>query len=89
LTTIGITLGDPAGVGPVIALKAMRGLAAESALTLRLIGTRAAAEAAAALVGVAPPALIEATEARAPTPYGRVAAEAGRQAYCAVATAVE
>jgi 4-hydroxythreonine-4-phosphate dehydrogenase len=89
VTTIGITLGDPAGVGPEIALKAVRSLAGESSLSLRLIGTRAAVTAATAIVGEVPHALVEATEARAPTPYGAVTAEAGRQAYCAVAKAVE
>ena len=101
---LAITMGDPAGVGPEIVVKACARLAprvAEGALRLLVIGHRSALrEAEARLGGV--PGLAEVTEAGegprlaflaegeelAPIALGGVAAEAGRFAYLAVARAV-
>ncbi|MGQ0664063.1 MAG: 4-hydroxythreonine-4-phosphate dehydrogenase PdxA [Pseudomonadota bacterium] len=102
---IGLTMGDPAGIGPEIALKAVKELAprvAANELDLVVIGTgRCLADCAAALGfparlstdGSRGPwplvPTIEAAGARAEIPIGQVGAEAGRLAYHAVARAVE
>ena len=101
---LAITMGDPAGVGPEIVVKACARLAprvAAGALRLLVIGHRSALRAAEARLGGVP-GLAEVTEAAegpglaflaageelAPIALGGVAAEAGRFAYLAVARAV-
>ena len=102
---LAITMGDPAGVGPEIVVKACARLAprvAEGVLRLLVIGHRSALRAAEARLGAVSglaelaevgqgPALafLAAGEERAPIALGEVAAEAGRFAYLAVARAVE
>ena len=102
---LAITMGDPAGVGPEIVVKACARLAplvAAGALRLLVIGHRTALREAEARLGVASglaevaeggeagPGLgfLAAGEELAPIVPGRVAAEAGRFAYLAVARAV-
>jgi 4-hydroxythreonine-4-phosphate dehydrogenase len=91
-------MGDPAGVGPELCLKATARLAARIRardLDLVTIGTAAAIEEARdrliakGLRRYAPrPALIEATAAAAPVRPGETSAEAGRQAFRAIETAI-
>ena len=104
--TLAITIGDPAGIGPEIALKAARRLAKRTErgeLHLALIGSAAClADIGKALDLPVPPVvddtdpaawpdvcIVEAGPPRAPVRLGEVAAEAGRQAYAAVAKGVE
>ena len=98
--TLAITMGDPAGVGPEIILKAARRLRhrLESGhLKLLVIGHRSALAAARALVADAPEvpvvseaddfpalALLPAGDERAPLPTGTISGEGGRFAYLAV-----
>jgi len=102
---LAITMGDPAGVGPEIVVKACMRLAprvAEGVLRLLVIGHRGALREAEARLGAVPglpevtavgqgPALafLAAGEERAPIALGEVTAEAGRFAYLAVARAVD
>ncbi|MDE2582135.1 MAG: 4-hydroxythreonine-4-phosphate dehydrogenase PdxA [Rhodospirillales bacterium] len=97
-------MGDPAGVGPEIIVKAcvrLQPRLRDGALRLLVIGHRAALERARRNLGAEPafpdaaagadlPALafLAAGEAREPMPVGEIAAEAGRFAYLAVARAV-
>ena len=98
--TLAITMGDPAGVGPEIIVKAARRLRYRldgGHLRLLAIGHRSALEAARAVVADAPDfpavdeaaewpalALLPAGEEQAHVVTGEVSAEAGRFAYLAV-----
>jgi 4-hydroxythreonine-4-phosphate dehydrogenase len=100
---LGLTMGDPAGVGPEIALKALRDLAPREAageLALVLIGTASCMAEAAERLGM--PAritadaggwpnvrLIEAATTEKPIAPGRLSAEAGRLAFAAIERAVQ
>ncbi len=101
---LAITMGDPAGVGPEIIVKACRALAsrvAKGEMRLVVIGHRSALEGARAVLG-GPAGLAEiaddpnwpdlaflpAGEEREPIRFGQVSAEAGRFAYLAVERAV-
>jgi 4-hydroxythreonine-4-phosphate dehydrogenase len=101
---LAVTMGDPAGIGPEIMLKAARRLApriAAGELRLLFIGHRSALAAARAVVADAPDipdtaedadwpglALLAAGEERAPISWGEMSEEAGRFSYLAVAAAV-
>ena len=101
---LAITMGDPAGIGAEIIVKAARRLAPRldaGNLRLLIIGHRTALEKAQALLGDhtaipvvtadAPfPALafLPASEERAPIATGQMSAEAGRFSYLAIETAV-
>ena len=104
--TLAITIGDPAGIGPEISLKAAHRLAPRTArgeLRLVLIGdTACLSDIGSALdlpvppmaQGVDPAAwpevcIVEAGPPRATVRLGTVSAEAGRQAYEAVAKGVD
>jgi 4-phospho-D-threonate 3-dehydrogenase / 4-phospho-D-erythronate 3-dehydrogenase len=102
--TLAVTMGDPAGIGPEIIVKACLRLAPrlrEGALRLLVIGHRGALDRACRQLGGAPafpeavpgpdaPALafLPAGEEQGPVPVGEIAAEAGRFAYLAVERAV-
>ncbi len=102
---LAITMGDPAGIGPEIILKACRRLESRIAgheMRLLIIGHRSALEAARTVLretvlipetsaeGPWPAlALLPAGEEREPITFGRVAPEAGRFAYLAVEQAVQ
>jgi 4-hydroxythreonine-4-phosphate dehydrogenase len=102
---LAITMGDPAGIGPEIIVKAAHRLAprlAAGEFTVLVIGSLAALDRARAAFADAPsfaapragaplPALgmLAADTERAPIPLGEVSAECGRLAYLAVARAVE
>ncbi len=95
---IAMTMGDPAGVGPELCLKATARLAKalpRNKLDLVTIGTAAAIEMARerliakGLRRYAPKLdLIEATSAQAPVKFGETSAEAGRQAFRAIERAI-
>jgi 4-phospho-D-threonate 3-dehydrogenase / 4-phospho-D-erythronate 3-dehydrogenase len=101
---LAITMGDPAGVGPEIIIKACQALAPrldKGELRLLVIGHRSALEAARAIfdgpAGIAEVAdgpdwpdlaFLPAGEEREPVRFGQVSAEAGRFAYLAVERAV-
>lgn len=103
-TKLGITMGDPAGVGGEIILKALAEIARRPAAlrpAVTILGTRERLEAAARVVGgpirlvdwPAPAiwpevAITEATEPAAPITFGVETAEGGRQAYHAIEKAV-
>jgi len=95
-TSIALTMGDPAGVGPEIIVKALPAFAERlraGALELVLVGTRscfaAAADAASLLLEQPGVRLVEAAAAEQPIVPGRVSAEAGRLAYLAIKAAVD
>jgi len=104
LVHVAITMGDPAGVGHGIILKAAERLRPRlegGDLALTVIGCGASHRATAAALGLpdravaagSPPpwptlAFLEAGPARAPIVPGVIAAEAGRLAYNAIAIAV-
>ena len=99
---IGLTMGDPAGIGPEIILKSLETLAsAGDALDPVVIGTLSCMEEAARRLGSAARivpadgparwpevALIEAAAAAGPIEPGRLSPEAGRLAYAAIERAV-
>ncbi len=102
---LGLTMGDPAGIGPEIILEALellRERVAAGELELAVIGTASCIEAAARALGcrveidgAKAPAVwpkvrvIEAAAARERVAPGRLSAEAGRLAFAAIAKAVE
>ncbi len=104
IPTLAVTMGDPAGIGPEIILKACRRLAPRvtaGELQLLVIGHRSALRAAAAVLGDGggiaettegaewpPLAFLAAGEEHAPVKFGEVSAEAGRFACLAVERAV-
>jgi 4-hydroxy-L-threonine phosphate dehydrogenase PdxA len=97
---LAITMGDPAGVGPEIIVKAARRLlprVEQGELRLRIIGHRSALNAARALLNEslefpeteeAPLGFLAAAEEETPLAFGEIAPEAGRFAYLAVEHAV-
>lgn len=102
---IGITMGDPAGIGPEIILKALAELKkrdGDVAVSPIVYGTRSVMEAAAVALGldvafVDPAqtagwptvALVECGEPKQPLVVAAVAAEAGRLAFAAIDRAVK
>jgi 4-hydroxythreonine-4-phosphate dehydrogenase len=105
LTSIAMTMGDPAGVGPEIIMKSLSAFAGRigsGALELILVGTgscfAAAAKAANVAVALSPPPsgqrragawLVEAARAEQAIAPGVVSAEAGRLAYLSIKAAVD
>jgi 4-phospho-D-threonate 3-dehydrogenase / 4-phospho-D-erythronate 3-dehydrogenase len=101
---LAITMGDPAGIGPEIIVKACHRLEpriAAGELRLLVVGHRSALTTAARLLAEPhdlpetqpdaawpPLALLPAGEEQAPIPLGAVSAEAGRFAYLAIERAV-
>jgi len=102
---LAITMGDPAGIGPEIILKACRRLQPRLAggdLRLLVIGHRSQLRAAGQVLNETldlpettaqddwpPLALLPAGEEQAPIAFGQIAPEAGRFAYLAVERAVQ
>ncbi len=101
---IAVTMGDPAGIGPEIALKAARALApriAAGEFLPVIVGARGEIERTARALGlearlhegIAPRtwpdvAMLDTVPARIPIAFGEVSAEAGHLAYEAVAASV-
>jgi 4-hydroxythreonine-4-phosphate dehydrogenase len=103
IPTLAITIGDPAGIGPEIALKAVRALQPRldtGEFRLRLVACPAIMDRIGGLLDLAVPPLTPEDDAAAPVgiwaipgdpaaaPLGAVSAEGGRQAYDAIAEAV-
>lgn len=91
-TRIGLTMGDPAGIGPEIVLKACAALAARAAAApVLVIGCRATLEATAAALGMPAPAMEIEDVGPPPAPLqtGVASAAGGEVAYRAIARAVE
>ena len=103
IPTLAITIGDPAGIGPEIALKAVRALQPRldaGEFRLRLVACPAIMDRIGGLLDLAVPPLTQEDDAAAPVgiwtiagdpaaaPLGAVSAEGGRQAYDAIAEAV-
>src|SRR5690349_18783388 len=96
---IALTMGDPAGIGPELCLKATARLAARvraRELDLVTIGTAASIEQTRermikkGLRRYAPQLeLIEATPSEGPVRFGKTSAGAGRQAFSAIKRAIE
>ncbi len=101
---LALTMGDPAGIGPEIVLKAIAALArrdGDAVPKCRVVGARGVMAAAARALdlpvrlvgeeGSSYPSvqLVELPEPEAPVPLGRDTAEGGELAYRAVARAVE
>ncbi len=89
---IGLTMGDPAGIGPEIVLRAHAILTQRgSAPPMTVIGCAATLRATAAALGLAPPALDieDIGPPPAPVEAGVASAAGGEIAYRAVARAVE
>src|SRR3989337_748719 len=91
---IAVTIGDPAGIGPEIVVRAAAEDAVRAAASLVVIGDRARLEEAARITGIAPrfgeaASLIDLANVPAGMPWGRIQAEAGRAAGQYVERAVE
>ena len=89
--SIGITIGDPAGVGPEITVRAVAEMAPEDRARCRIYGDRATLERALTTTGVSLP-LAELVEelpiAGPPLAWGRLDPRAGDAAYRCIETAV-
>ena len=98
-TRIGITMGDPAGIGPEIVIKAVSALITEDerwAQQLQLYGESAAFEKAGKGLGMAAGKfsilgipLIQSRESRDDIPTGRLSAEAGEAAFQALRSSLD
>lgn len=102
---IAVTMGDPAGIGPEIALKAIAALAprvAEGQVQPVIVGARGEIARTAAALGLEARlqegiarcvwpdvAVVDTAAPRTPIAFGEISAEAGHLAYEAVATAVK
>ena len=94
LPVIGITMGDPAGVGPEVVLKALKHLDLYAILRPLVIGDRARLEAAGRIVGVdmdddLPFECVDLGLVPADLPFGKVSAVAGEAAYRYIEHAVK
>lgn len=88
---IGITMGDPAGVGPEITLKAVAEMAPVERAATRIFGCRRTLEAAASAVGVPldpSVAVTDLTVEGAPLPFGKADPRAGDAAFRFIEAAV-
>ncbi|MGK9168434.1 4-hydroxythreonine-4-phosphate dehydrogenase PdxA [Inquilinus limosus] len=88
---IGITMGDPAGVGPEITVKAVAEMSAEDRARTRIFGNRPTLEAAAKAVGVAVDldGIVEDIPVEgAPLPWGKLSPAAGAAAFRFIEAAV-
>ena len=95
LPVIGITMGDPAGVGPEVVLKALKHLDVYSICKPLVIGDRARLEAVGRIVGVAvgdddlPFECLDVGLVPKDLPFGKVSAAAGEAAYRYIERAVQ
>lgn len=88
---IGITMGDPAGVGPEISLKALAEMSAADRANTRIFGNRLTLEAAKGAVGVdvdLADSVIDLPIAGAPLPWGKLSPVAGDAAFRFIEAAV-
>jgi len=95
LPRIGITMGDPAGVGPEVVLKALKHLDVYAICRPLVIGDRARLEAVGKIVGVSvedddlPFECLEVGLVPPGLPFGKVSAAAGEAAYRYIERAVK
>lgn len=88
---IGITMGDPAGVGPEITIKAIRDMDPPDRARTRIYGNRPTLEAARQIVGAEfdlEPLVVDLPIAGAPLPWGKLDAVAGDAAFRFIEAAV-
>ena len=88
---IGITMGDPAGIGPEISVRALAEMAAADRARTLIYGNRATLEAAKALTGCAVDLegrVVNIDYAGAPLPWGRLSPVAGDAAFRFIEKAV-
>ena len=88
---IGITMGDPAGVGPEICVKALAEMGEGDRARTRIYGNRATLEAAKAAVGAGVDldgAVVDLPVEGAPLPWGRLSPVAGDAAFRFIEAAV-
>lgn len=89
---IGITMGDPAGVGPEICVRALARMSAEDRATTRIYGNRATLDAAAGVTGTPVDLdgiVVDLAVEGAPLPWGQPARAAGDAAYRFICAAVK
>ena len=82
---IAVTIGDPAGIGPEIVVRAVAEEAVLGSASIVVIGDRARLDEAARITGIAPrfgetSSLIDLANVTLGLPWGRIQAEAGRAA---------
>jgi 4-hydroxythreonine-4-phosphate dehydrogenase len=88
---IGITMGDPAGVGPEISVKALAGMDAADRARTRIYGNRTTLEAAKAAIGAEVELeghVVDLHVEGAPLPWGQLSATAGDAAFRFIERAV-
>jgi 4-hydroxythreonine-4-phosphate dehydrogenase len=88
---IGITMGDPAGVGPEISIKALAEMDADARARTRIYGNRATLEAARAAVGVdldLDGVVVDLPIEGAPLPWGKLDPRCGDAAFRFIEKAV-
>ena len=88
---IGITMGDPCGVGPEISVRALAGMAPAERATTRIYGNLATLEAARAALGIdvdLAPHVVDLPIEGAPLPWGQLSPVAGDAAFRFIEKAV-
>jgi 4-hydroxythreonine-4-phosphate dehydrogenase len=88
---IGITMGDPCGVGPEISVRALAGMAPEERATIRIYGNLTTLEAARDLLGIdldLTPYVVDLPVEGAPLPWGQLNPIAGDAAFRFIEKAV-
>ncbi len=88
---IGITMGDPCGVGPEISVRALAGMTPEERATIRIYGNLATLEAARAALGIdvdLAPHVVDLPVEGAPLPWGQLSPVAGDAAFRFIEKAV-
>jgi 4-hydroxythreonine-4-phosphate dehydrogenase len=88
---IGITMGDPAGVGPEISLKALREMSPDDRARTLIYGNRATLEATRVAIGIDVDfegRVVDLPVEGAPLPFGELSAAAGDAAYRFIERAV-
>ena len=88
---IGITMGDPCGVGPEISVRALAGMSPGERATIRIYGNLATLEAARAALGIdidLAPYVVDLPIEGAPLPWGELSPVAGDAAFRFIEKAV-
>ena len=88
---IGITMGDPCGVGPEISVRALAGMPPEERATIRIYGNLATLEAARTALGIdldLAPHVVDLPIEGAPLPWGELSPVAGDAAFRFIEKAV-
>jgi 4-hydroxythreonine-4-phosphate dehydrogenase len=91
---VAVTIGDPAGIGPEIVVRAVAGRSVRESASIVVIGDRTRLEEAARVCGIAPPVaddagLIDLANVPPGVAWGRIQPEAGRAAGQYIARAVD